>query len=53
MIEKMAGKEHYNNYRNYVKNNGLLSLIDEDKFKLMKKNRRSFNGVTISLYRKI
>jgi len=53
LIERMAGKDHYNNYINYTKHNGLLSLIDEDKFELIKKNKRSFNGVTISLYRKI
>ncbi len=53
MIEKIAGKEHYKNYKCYIQNNGLLSLIDNDKFKLLKKNKRSFNGIAISNYKKI
>lgn len=53
MIERMAGKEHFNNYQNYTKNNGLKSLIDQDKFKVIKRNRKAFNGVSISIYKKI
>jgi len=52
IIERIAGEEHYKNYRNYIQNNGLLSLINNEKFQLIKKNRRSFNGVTISTYKK-
>ena len=50
IIEKMAGEEHYTNFKNYIQNNGLSSLIKNDRFKLVKNNRKLFNGVTISIY---
>jgi demethylmenaquinone methyltransferase/2-methoxy-6-polyprenyl-1,4-benzoquinol methylase len=53
MIERIAGSEHYRNFKNYIQNKGLLSLINKDKFKLTKCNRMSSGAVTISIYRKI
>ena len=53
MIERIAGGEHYINFKSYIQNNGLLSLIEKDKFKLIKYNRMSFGAVTISIYQKI
>lgn len=53
MIERIAGGEHYINFKSYIQNNGLLSLIEKDKFKLTKYNRMSFGAVTISIYQKI
>ncbi len=53
LIEKMAGKEHYNNFKNYIKNNGLADLIEQDMFKLLKSVRKAMNGVTISIHKKI
>ena len=53
MIERIAGGEHYINFKNYIQNDGLLSLIEKDKFKLTKYNRMSFGAVTISIYQKI
>ena len=52
-IERMAGGEHYRNFKKYIANNGLESLIKADKFELVDDKRRAFNGVTISTYRKI
>lgn len=52
LIERMAGGEHYRNFKGYIKNNGLESLVKADKFELLEDKRRSFNGVTISTYRK-
>ncbi len=52
IIERLAGREHYNNYKNYIQNNGLASLMTENKFELLKYNKRLFNGVTISRYKK-
>ena len=52
IIERMAGKEHYTNFKNYVKNNGLSSLIEQDRFKPVKSVRKAMNGVTISIYKK-
>ncbi len=53
LIERMAGKEHYNNFKNYIKNNGLPNLIEQDRFKFKKSVRKAMNGVTISIYKKI
>ena len=53
LIEKMAGGEHYSNFKKYIQNNGLASLVKEDKFKFIKNHRMAFNGVTISKYQKI
>ncbi|MEA2007802.1 MAG: class I SAM-dependent methyltransferase [Chloroflexota bacterium] len=53
LIERMAGGEHYRNFKGYIENNGLESLMKADKFELVKDNRRAFNGVTISTYQKI
>ena len=53
IIERIAGKEHYNNFKNYIQNNGLSSLIRKDHFKLLKSNRKLLSGVTISTYQKI
>ena len=53
MIEGIVGGEHYINFKNYIQNDGLLSLIEKDKFKLIKYNRMSFGAVTISIYQKI
>ena len=32
IIERIAGKEHYNNFKAYIKNRGLSSLIDKTRF---------------------
>ncbi|MBW2081330.1 MAG: class I SAM-dependent methyltransferase [Deltaproteobacteria bacterium] len=52
IIERIAGKEHYNNFKSYIRNNGLLSLINKDKFTLIKAHKRLFNGVVMSMYQK-
>jgi len=53
IIERIAGREHYGNFKSYIQNKGLLSLIKKDKFKLIKYNRMSSGAVTISIYKKI
>ena len=53
IIERIAGREHYRNFKSYIQNKGLLSLIKKDKFKLIKYNRMSSGAVTISIYQKI
>ncbi|OQX64448.1 MAG: methyltransferase [Chloroflexi bacterium] len=52
LIEHIAGGEHYRNFKGYIANDGLESLIKADKFELIKNSRKVFNGVTISTYRK-
>ena len=53
IIERIAGREHYINFKSYIQNKGLLSLIKKDKFELIKYNRMLFRTVTISIYQKI
>jgi len=53
IIERIAGGEHDRNFKNYIQNKGLLSLIKKDKFKLVKCNRMSSGAVTIATYQKI
>ena len=53
IIERMAGREHHRNFKNYIQNKGLSSLIKKDKFKLIKYNRMSSGAVAISMYQKI
>lgn len=52
-IERLAGKEHFGNFKNYIKNDGLTSLIETDKFKFIKNTRRTLKGVTVSVYSKV
>jgi len=53
LIERIAGGEHDRNFKNYIQNKGLSSLIKKDKFKLVKCHRMSSGAVTISIYQKI
>lgn len=53
VIERIAGKEHFKNFKNYIQNNGLLSLINNDKFKLLKNTKKFFQSITISKYQKV
>ncbi|MBA7480137.1 Demethylmenaquinone methyltransferase [subsurface metagenome] len=53
IIERIAGREHYRNFKNYIQNKGLLSLIKKDKFKLIKYKRMSSGAVAMSTYQKI
>jgi len=53
LIERIAGGEHDRNFKNYIQNKGLSSLIKKDKFKLIKCNRISSGAVTISIYQKM
>jgi len=52
IIERIAGREHFYNFKNYLRNNALLNLIDSQKFKNLENKKRSFKGVSISLYQK-
>lgn len=50
LIERMAGGDHYRNFRGYIQRNGLDSLINADRFDLVKNRRLGLNGVTVSQY---
>ena len=53
IIERIAGREHYRNFKSYIQNKGLLSLLKKDNFKLIKYKRMSSGAVTMSTYQKI
>ncbi len=53
LIERVAGKEHFHNFKNYIQNNGLSSLMEKEMFKLIEEDRKLFNGVTISIYQRL
>ncbi len=53
IIERIAGMEHYNNFKNYIQNNGLSSLIKKDKFELKNPDRKPTGGVGILIYQKV
>jgi demethylmenaquinone methyltransferase/2-methoxy-6-polyprenyl-1,4-benzoquinol methylase len=53
IIERMAGKEHYNNFKNYMKNNSLSGLIDKNKFQIINQTKKIMQAITISSYKKI
>jgi len=53
IIERLAGKDHYRHFKNFISRNGLSNLIKNDRFKLVKSQRKFFNGITISMYEKI
>jgi ubiquinone/menaquinone biosynthesis C-methylase UbiE len=50
--EKLAGKEHYTNFKNYIQNGGIAGVIPLNKFSLFKNNRNLFQSVSLSLYGK-
>lgn len=52
LIERMAGGEHYRNFKRYKQSGGLSSFIDERRFKLVKSLRKASTVVTISTYRR-
>jgi len=52
-IERIAGKEHYINFKNYIKNKGLLSLINTEKFKILENKQKDFRGTSIFFYKKV
>ena len=52
-VERIAGKRHYRNFRKYIKNKGLESLINDEKFKFLKNKRSLLNGVRIAMYKKL
>ncbi len=35
IVEYLAGKEHYNNYKHFVKNNGLTSIANQSGLKIL------------------
>jgi len=53
IIERIAGREHYVNFKSYIKNKGLLSLINTEKFKILENKQKDFRGTSIFFYKKV
>ena len=53
LIERIAGKEHFNNFKAYITNSGLSSLINKNEFSLVNIKSKIFNSISISMYKKI
>lgn len=51
-VERLAGGDHYKNFKAYVRNKGFAGAIPVDKFRLIKNDRDQFKSITLSLYRK-
>ncbi len=51
-IERMAGGEHYRNFKRYKQGGGLSAIIDGKAFRHAKSIRKAYGAVTISTYRK-
>ncbi|MCK5772900.1 MAG: class I SAM-dependent methyltransferase [Thermoplasmata archaeon] len=52
MIERMAGGEHYRNFKGYKQSGGLSEIIGEKMFRHANSIRRAYGAVTISTYRR-
>ncbi|BDU49718.1 class I SAM-dependent methyltransferase [Haliovirga abyssi] len=52
IMERIAGEEHYKNFKNYIKNGGLENLT-KDKFEKIKEYYFHFNGTRCVVYRNV
>ena len=52
IIEYIAGKDHFRNFKQFHKNNCTNSLINNDKFYLEKQELIAGNSMSLRLYRK-
>jgi demethylmenaquinone methyltransferase/2-methoxy-6-polyprenyl-1,4-benzoquinol methylase len=52
IVEMIAGREHYTNFKHFLKNSGVSGLVDQEKFVLVKRNRNLFDSISISIYNK-
>lgn len=51
-VERLAGGDHYKNFKNYIQNNGLNGVIPPNKFERIRNDRNLFKSVSVSLYKK-
>jgi hypothetical protein len=51
-FEIAAGKEHYSNYRNFIKNGALPSLLENTELQVEKKKIIAKGNIVIYLLRK-
>ena len=53
MIEFMAGKRHFRNFRTYHLKGGLTALVDENRFRLVASTFRASRSIVIRLFQRI
>lgn len=51
-VERMAGGEHYRNFKNYTHTGGLANLLPEGRFREVRRRRAIAGGGVIVLYEK-
>lgn len=52
-IESMAGGEHFANYKDYMRTNGLSELFDETKFRISARYPAIAGGATVEVWEKL
>ncbi len=52
LIERFAGKEHYNNFKNFLKNGGIYNLVDFSIYKEKKFFDFYFNTIGVWVFKK-
>ena len=51
-IERMAGRYHFRNFRDYLEKNGLNTIIDEKKYTCIQRRSVLFNSTVFAVYTK-
>ena len=50
LIERMAGKRHFSNFRRYHHNGGLNALIDKEHFQTVASTHRATRSIALQLF---
>lgn len=53
LIESLAGKTHFRNFKNYNRNGGLRNIIPDNHFQLVKNISIAGKSITVSTFQKI
>ncbi len=53
IVERMAGLEHFTNFKSFRTARGLVGLIDPDQFQERESNRMLFRGIVLIRYQKM
>jgi len=51
-IERIAGKDHFRNFRHYCENDGLKGVVDSTKYEYMQRRPVLFDSTVLSVLRK-
>ena len=53
LVEFLAGRDHYNNFKTYMANDGLKGLANTSGLKIIKEIRKSSSGTHIAVMKKL